>query len=239
MKQEKKDWGKIVNYAFFGILIVLYSLMMMLFFYRQTIEYQGMYFSDMKAYILETQGVDSGFDFPYRLFFWFSRIWMIFVTPEAAVAFSTMLLNSLCVILVKYYFDTLLSEYAKREGVRWIFLWQLLTTAAVFSLFFMSMIYAEREEKFWSYDYIYRCNGIYTANPYWNATFLAVRPFTVLCFFLSARVLAEYEEHFSLKDGILLGVSTFLATFTKPSFTFDLAPVLAVTVFWRLFVKKF
>jgi len=239
MKQGKKDWRKIVNYTFFGILIVLYSLMMMLLFYRQAIEYQGIYFSDMKAYILETQGVDSGFDFPYRLFFWLSRIWMIFVTPEAAVAFSTMLLNSLCVVLVKYYFDTLLSDYAKREGVRWTLLWQFITTIAVFSLFFMSMIYSEREEKFWSYDYIYRCNGIYTANPYWNATFLAVRPFTVLCFFLSAKVLAEYEEHFSLKDGILLGVFTFLATFTKPSFTFVLAPVLAITVFWRLFVKKF
>lgn len=238
MKQGRRDWGSIVNIAVFGVLIMLYSLVMLRLFYRQAIEYQGIYFSDMKAYILETRGLDSGFEFPYRLFFWLSRIWMIFVTPEAAVAFSTMLLNSLCVILVKYYFDMLLSDYAQREGVRWTILWQLAATAAVFSLFFMSMIYGRREMKFWSYDYIYRCNGIYTANPYWNATFLAVRPFTVLSFFLSARVLSEYEEHFSWKDGILLGISIFLATFTKPSFTFILGPVLAVTVFWRLFVKK-
>lgn len=239
MKQGKKDWGNIVNIAFFGILIVLYSLLMLRLFYRQTIEYQGIYFSDMKAYILETRGLDSGFEFPYRLFFWLSRIWMIFVTPEAAVAFSTMLLNSLCVILVKYYFDMFLSDYAKKEGIRWTLLWQLAVTAAVFSLFFMSMIYSQRGEKFWSYDYIYRCNGIYTANPFWNATFLAVRPFTVVSFFLSARVLSEYEERYSWKDGILLGVWLFLATFTKPSFTLVLGPVLAVTVFWRLFTKKF
>lgn len=239
MEHRKKEPERLPNLIFFGILLILYSLMMLRLFYRQSIEYQGIYYSDMKAYILETQGLDSGFDFPYRLFFWVSRIWMIFVTPEWAVAFSTMLLNSLCVLLVKYYFDSILEEYAKREGLRWSALWQAVSTVAVFSLFFMSMIYSEREEKFWSYDYIYRCNGIYTPNPYWNATYLAVRPFTVLCFFLSAKVLSEYEERFSPRDGALLGVSLFLATFTKPSFTFILAPVLAVTVFWRLFAKKF
>lgn len=239
MEQNRMGRGKWIDPVFFGILLALYSLMMLIFFYRQTIGYQGIYFSDMEAYILETQGLDSGFEFPYRLFFWISRIWMIFVTPEAAAAFSTMLLNSLCVVTVKYYFDTCLSNFAKREGIRWTIPWQLVSTVAVFSLFFMSMIYSERGEKFWSYDYIYRCIGIYTANPYWNATFLAVRPFTVISFFLSAKVLSEYEENFSPRDGILLGASVFLATFTKPSFTFVLAPVLAITVFWRLFAKRF
>ena len=112
MKRGKKEPKQLSNLIFFGILLALYSLMMMRLFYRQAIEYQGIYYSDMKAYILETQGLDSGFDFPYRLFFWISRIWMIFVTPEGAVAFSTMLLNSFCVLLVKYYFDTILADYA-------------------------------------------------------------------------------------------------------------------------------
>ena len=239
MEQAGRARKNIANYIFFGILLVLYSLMMMLFFHRQTIEYQGIYYSDMKAYILETQGLDSGFDFPYRLFFWLSRIWMIFVTPEAAVAFSTMLLNSFCVFLVKYYFDTILANYAKREGLRFNLIWQMIVTLAVFSLFFMSMIYGAKEVKFWGYDYTYRCSGILTANPYWNATYLAVRPFTVVSFFLSAKVLSDYEKQFVLRDGIALGASVFLATFTKPSFTFVLAPVLAVTVFWRLIQKRF
>ena len=239
MEQTGRDRKRITNYIFFGILLVLYSLMTLLLFYRQTIEYQGMYYSDMKAYILETQGLDSGFDFPYRLFFWLSRIWMIFVSPEAAVAFSTMLLNSLSVFLVKYYFDDILADYAQREGLRFNLIWQFIVTLEVFSLFFMSMIYGAKEVKFWGYDYIYRCNGILTPNPYWNATYLAVRPFTVLSFFLSAKVLSEYEKHFVLRDGIALGASVFIATFTKPSFTFVLAPVLAITVFWRLFKKRF
>ena len=239
MEGTEGNRKKIANYIFFSILLVLYSLVTLILFYRQAIQYQGDYNSDMKAYILETQGLDSGFDFPYRLFFWISRIWMIFVTPEAAVAFSAMLLNSLGVFLVKYYFDTILENYAKREGLRFNLVWQLIVTLAVFSLFFMSMIYGAREVKFWGYDYIFRCNGILTANPYWNATYLAVRPFTVVSFFLSAKILSEYEKHFVLKDGITLGVFVFLATFTKPSFTFVLAPVLAVTVLWRLIKNRF
>ncbi len=239
MEQEKKRRKEWINYAFFGILLALYSLMTLRLFYRQATEYQGIYYSDMKAYILETQGLESGFNFPYRLFFWVSRVWMLAVSPEAAVAFTTMLFNSLGVFLVKYYFDAFLSDYAKKEGLRWSLFWQFMSTLAVFSLFFMSMVYSPRGTTFWGFDYIYRCNGILTPNPYWNATYLAVRPFTVLAFFLSARVLSEYEEHFSVKDGTALGVSVFLSTFTKPSFTFVLAPVLAVTVFWRLFAKRF
>lgn len=236
---QREKTVRILNYVFFGILLALYSLMMLRLFYRQAIEYQGIYYSDMKAYILETQGLDSGFDFPYRLFFWVSRIWMLFVSPQAAVAFTTMLFNSLGVFLTKYYFDRILSDYAERENLSWNPGWELLSTLSVFSLFFMSMVYSPRGTTFWGFDYIYRCNGILTPNPYWNATYLAVRPFTVLCFFLSAKVLAEYETHFCLKDGIALGVSVFLATFTKPSFTFVLAPVLTITVFRRLFAGKF
>lgn len=239
MERAGRDRKEIVNYIFFSILLVLYSLMTLFLFYRQAIEYQGIYYSDMKAYILETQGLDSGLDFPYRLFFWLSRIWMIFVTPEAAVAFSTMLLNALGVFFVKYYFDTLLKGCVEKEGLRWHWGWGSMSTLAVFSLFFMSMVYSPRGTTFWGFNYTYRCNGILTANPYWNATYLAVRPFTVLCFFLSAKVLSEYEDQFALRDGIALGVSIFLATFTKPSFTFVLAPVLAVTVLWRLIVKRF
>jgi len=239
---EKAQAGKVtavLNRVFFYTLLAAYSLMTLRLFYRQAIQYQDIYYSDMKAYILETQGLDSGFDFPYPLFFWISRLWMLLVSPEAAVAFTTMLLNSLCVFLVKYYFDRELSQYAECENITWGARWEFISTLSVFSLFFMSMVYSPRGTSFWGFDYIYRCNGILTPNPYWNATYLAVRPFTVLAFFLSVRVLREYEEHFCLKDGIALGFCVFLATFTKPSFTFVLAPVLALTVFWRLFVKRF
>lgn len=220
---RRKMWNAVV----FGVLLFLYSCMTYLLFYRQAIEYQGIYYSDMKAYILETRGLESGYDFPYPLFFWISRIWMLVLSPESAVAFTTMLLNSLGILILKIYFD--------RRAPRQPFL----CTLAVFSVFFMSMIYSPRGHSFWGFDYIYRCMGILTPNPYWNATYLAVRPFTVLAFFQTAEILQEYEDNFSWKKGIWLGAAVFLATFTKPSFTQVYLPVLGIILLYRLFRKKF
>lgn len=221
--RRRKVWNGVV----FGVLLILYSCMTYLLFYRQSIEYQGIYYSDMKAYILETRGLESGYDFPYPLFFWISRIWMLVVSPESAVAFSTMLLNSLGILILKIYFD--------RRAPKQPFL----CTLAVFSIFFMSMIYSPRGHSFWGFDYIYRCMGILTPNPYWNATYLAVRPFTILAFFQTAEILQEYEDNFSWKRGAWLGVVVFLATFTKPSFTQVFLPVLGIVLLYRLIRKKF
>ncbi|WP_455502357.1 hypothetical protein [Gemmiger sp.] len=49
----------------FEILLVFYTLMMLVMFYRQCLNYEGRFPSDMVAYILEMQGLDSGFSFPY------------------------------------------------------------------------------------------------------------------------------------------------------------------------------
>ncbi len=223
----------------FAALLLLYSAMMLVFFYRQTIEYQGAYLSDMKAYILETKGLESGYEFPYRFFFWLSRIWTPVVSPEAAVAFSTMLLNSLSVVLLKYYFGRELKSYAKRQCVNWNFFWDSVVTALVFSLFFVSMYFGPKGEKIFGYDYIYRCSGILTPNPYWNATYLAVRPFSIVCFFLTAEMTQIYEKEIPVKKAVLLAVFSFLAAFTKPSFHFVLLPVVGVTLLYRLCSSRF
>lgn len=230
---------KVIDRCIFGALLVMYSALMLVLFYRQTIGYQGMYTSDMEAYVLETQGLDSGYEFPYRLLFWLSRIWMLFVTPEAAVAFSTMLLNSLSVILLKYYFENNLKKYAYHHQVNWNLFWYTAVTATVFALFFASMYYGPKDQKIWGYDYIYRCMGILTPNPYWNATYLAVRPFSIVCFFITAELLEEYEEKIPLKKSVLLGIFLFLSAFTKPSFTFILLPVVGLTLLYRLIRSRF
>ena len=128
-------YEKRTDRCLFGILLVLYSMLMFVLFYRQAIEYQGIYFSDMKAYILETQGLESGYEFPYRFLFWLSRIWMPVMGAEAAVAFSTTFLNSLSVLLLKYYMEKTLKEYARRQQVKWNLLWDAAVNLAVFSLF--------------------------------------------------------------------------------------------------------
>lgn len=228
-----------IDRCFFAVLLLAYSVLLFVLFYRQAIEYKGAYTSDMKAYILETQGLESGYEFPYRFFFWLSRIWMIAVTPEAAVAVSTMLLNSLSVVLLKFYFDKNLREYARRQMVQWNLLWDGAVNFLVFALFFVSMYYGPRGEKIFGYDYIYRCNGILTPNPYWNATYLAVRPFTILCFFLTEELLEEYEKQIPVKKALLLTLFSCLAAFTKPSFHFLLLPVAGLVLLYRLLRSRF
>lgn len=230
--------NKKINYAFFTVLLVLYSALMMSFFYRQVMPRDGIFYSDMEAYILETQGLESGYEFPYRLFFWVSRVWTIFLSPAVAVAFTTMLCNSAAVILTKYYFDKNLQKYARQEGIVWNTAWELVSTLAVFSLFFVSMVYSPRGTAFFGFDYIYRCMGILTPNPYWNATYLAVRPLTIATFFLGIDLLAEYEMVLSWKKVTAFGVLVFLCTFTKPSFTFILVPTGAVILLYRLLKNK-
>ena len=228
-----------IDRCFFAVLLLAYSVLLFVLFYRQAIEYKGAYTSDMKAYILETQGLESGYEFPYRFFFWLSRIWMIAVTPEAAVAVSTMLLNSLSVVLLKFYFDRNLREYARRQMVQWNLLWDGAVNFLVFALFFVSMYYGPRGEKIFGYDYIYRCNGILTPNPYWNATYLAVRPFTILCFYLTEELLEEYERRIPVKKALLLTLFSCLAAFTKPSFHFLLLPVAGLVLLYRLLRSRF
>lgn len=230
--------NKKINYAFFTVLLVLYSALMMSFFYRQVMPRDGIFYSDMEAYILETQGLESGYEFPYRLFFWVSRVWTIFLSPAVAVAFTTMLCNSAAVILTKYYFDKNLQKYARQEGIVWNTAWELVSTLAVFSLFFVSMVYSPRGTAFFGFDYIYRCMGILTPNPYWNATYLAVRPLTIATFFLGIDLLAEYETVLSWKKVTAFGVLVFLCTFTKPSFTFILVPTGAIILLYRLLKNK-
>lgn len=234
-----RQYERKIDRCFFAVLLLAYSVLLFVLFYRQAIEYGGAYTSDMKAYILETQGLESGYEFPYRFFFWLSRIWMIAVTPEAAVAISTMLLNSLSVVLLKVYFDKNLREYARRQLVQWNLLWDGAVNFLVFALFFVSMYYGPRGEKIFGYDYIYRCNGILTPNPYWNATYLAVRPFTILCFFLTEELLEEYEKQIPVKKALLLTLFSCLAAFTKPSFHFLLLPVVGLVLLYRLLRSRF
>ena len=228
-----------IDGCFFAVFLLVYSGLMFVLFYRQAIEYGGMYTSDMRAYILETQGLESGYEFPYRLFFWLSGIWMSVLTPEAAVAVSTMLLNSLSVVLLKYYFDKNLRKHAARQSLQWNLGWDGAVNFLVFALFFVSMYYGPKGEKIFGYDYNYRCNGILTPNPYWNATYLAVRPFTILCFFLTAELLEEYEEKIPVKKALLLALFSFLAAFTKPSFHFLLLPVAGLILLYRLLRSRF
>ena len=61
---------------------------------------EGGYFSDIYAYMQEMQGIDSGYSFPYPVFFLTGRFFDLFLTIEMAVTLAEVLFNSLAVLIV-------------------------------------------------------------------------------------------------------------------------------------------
>ena len=224
---------------FFAALTIFYSFIMFVLFYRQCVEYQGLYLSDMKAYIQEAQGIDSGYSFPYPIMFWIAKVFMVFVNPELAMACTVTLLNSFSLILVKYYMDIYVRDMLSKEECEWNLGWDVLTSLLALSLLFVAMLYAPRGHGFFGFDYIYRCNGSYTPNPFWNATYLATRPFSIVCFFSGIRLLDCYEKKVDKGDWMVFMVSLLLTTMTKPSYTLVAVAAFAVIMLYRLIKSRF
>ena len=232
--QKRRQYA---DYAFFALLLIVYTGITYWLFSKQVYGSEMLYHSDMKAYILEMQGLDSGYSFPYQLFFKFAAFLHLFIkAPEMAVAVAVTILNTLSLIAMKYYLNRLLVTGEAEGGKNWRGWIPVLATVLVFALFFVSMLYGIGFEipGIWR-----RYRGVFSPNPYHNATYLATRPFTIVTFFIFVRVLKDYEEQFKLRDVLLFGVFLFLSTITKPSFTFILVPAAGLILLYRLFRKRF
>lgn len=194
MDQQKRE--RTVDVIVFGVLLVIVSAITFVLFYHQTTATEpSMYHSDMKAYILEMQGLDSGYSFPYPIFFKISAFLHLFTGPEMAVALATMLLNSLSIVLVKLGFHFLLLEDWRKllKDKSWL-AGPVLSVVAI-SLFFVSMVYPPfglHVPGVWN-NYL----GVFTPNPFHNATYMATRPFSILAFFWYAKLLLVYEQGYS------------------------------------------
>ena len=101
------------------------------------------------------------------------------------------------------------------------------------------MVYAPRGHGFFGFDYIYRCQGVYTPNPYWNATYLATRPFSILSFFVGVKLLDTYEAQAILRDYIIFSVAFLFTTLTKPSYIMVAVPVYGLNMLYRLVKARF
>ena len=238
MKSIKKAFSGKKGLVFFAGMLGFYSFIMFVLFYRQCVAYEGLYLSDMPAYILEAQGIDSGYSFPYPIMFWVAKFFMLFANPETAMAIGVTVLNSLTMILVKFYMDHFVKESLAKNERDWNIGWDILVSVLTLSLLFVSMVYAPRGHGFFGFDYIYRCNGSYTPNPFWNATYLATRPFSVVCFFSGVRLLDTYETEADRKDLIVFAVSLLLTTMTKPSYTLIAVATFAVIMLYRFFKQR-
>lgn len=233
---DKKN--KITDYAVFAVLLMVYTGITAVLFYRQAFGSEMLYHSDMKAYILEMQGLDSGYRFPYPLFFKLGAFFHLFIdSPQVSVVVALTLLNSLSVVVLKYYADAVLLPAVERKTTGRDLSARLLITAAVFTLFFVSMLYSVTGQSLPGIHRRYL--GVFSPNPYHNATYMATRPFAIVSFFIFVRILCSYEKKICRKDHLLFALFLFLTTITKPSFTFILVPAAGLVMLYRLFQKRF
>ena len=250
LKENSADKSKILDKIVFGILLAAVAAITFVLFYHQTTGSEEMYHSDMKAYILEMQGLDSGYSFPYPIFFKLSALIHLFVGPELAVAIATTLLNCLAMIVAKvalnhYALDRLRDTLGSKGWLAGI----IISVTSV-SLFFISMLFPP--EGMYLPGIHHKYLGVFTANPFHNATYMAARPFAILAFLWYVKLLDIYETGYSgkwknaetdqgvgLQDYVLFSAFLLLATMTKPSFTIVLVGTAGLIMLWRMFRSGF
>ena len=233
MSCERKS--RIIDGAVFSVLLAAVSAVTLVLFYRQTMGAPGHYPSDMKAYILEMQGLDSGYSSPYPVFFKLSAFIHLFAGAEVSVAIATMLLNSMAIVITKISFNRILLRDDRR---RW---WEgIVISLLAVSLFFISMLYPPRGIYLPGINFNYL--GVFSPNPFHNATYMAARPFAILAFLWYVKLLPVYEKGIKRKtrlDYILFSVFLLLATMTKPSFTLVMVSTAGLVMLYRLFRSGF
>ncbi|MCI6469831.1 MAG: hypothetical protein MSA29_08005 [Lachnospiraceae bacterium] len=246
LKENKKNW---IEIPVFAALVAIASAVTFWLFYRQCVESMlgtGLYHSDMKAYILEMQGLDSGYSFPYPVLFKLAATIHLVTASftggaELAMALATMLLNSGAMIALKVMLDKHVGAKLQEAmpGKPW--LPGILTGTVAVSLFFVSMVYPPTGIYLPGIKYKYL--GVFTPNPFHNATYMAARPFAILAFFKYGELLPVYEQPNAVRehkrDYILFALYLLLATMTKPSFTIVLVGAAGILMLWRMFRSRF
>ncbi|MBP3204458.1 MAG: hypothetical protein J6M66_03435 [Lachnospiraceae bacterium] len=191
-----------IDVGIFALLWLSVSAISFCLFYRQCVESMlgnGLFPSDMRAYILRMQGIDSGYSFPYPVFFWISALLDLALRPEAAVALATTLLNGLGMILTKWALNQMAYGRLRRLFPDWKWLGGACISVLSISLFFLSMVYPPAGIYLpgIKYDYL----GVFTPNPFHNATYMAARPFAILAFLWFVKLLDGYESIGSERNG--------------------------------------
>ena len=245
--------NRIIDVVIFVILLAGVSAVTLVLFYRQTMGSTAGFHSDMKAYILEMQGLDSGYHFPYPVFFRLGALIHLFAPPELSVAIATMALNSLGIVVTKLAFHHLAFERLEQGMFMWRFkggmdskrpdlswLAGCLISVAAISLFFISMLFPPTG--IYLPGIRFRYLGVFSPNPFHNATYMAARPFAVLAFLWFVKLLPVYEEGVRKttgKDYILFSLFLLLATMTKPSFTLVMVSTAGLVMLYRLLRRGF
>lgn len=178
----------------------------------------------MKAYIQEIQGINSGYSFPYPIFFEGARLLSLVIPVYIAIPVILTALNAIGVYVTYMY-------YKEQE------LNGILANIGCFSSFLVSMVFISLIGPM-DGEYGERYLGVFSPNPYQNATYIATRPFAILLMIKFIKILSEYPKC-SVKDCVLFGVYMILSTLAKPSYIFVIAPVFAIVFIIKWLKKKF
>ncbi len=218
------------------LLLASYTYLLFVLFRNQAFHTEYLvYGSDVDAYLLEMQGIDSGFDFPYPVYFMLGRFFALFGGVNMGAALSATLLNSISPALLSYYMLKYLSPLVPDKSENKT-AYEEFILLATYALFFVSMLYPP--EGIYLPGMTLRNLGVFSANPYYNQTYLAARGFAIVAFFLFAHILTYYEDHVDVKEYVTFAVFLLLATLTKPSFTFVLVSAAAVHMIVKLIMSK-
>lgn len=247
-KARKKGESQLLDWLLFGVLLLAVSAITYYLFYRQCAESlaeSGLYHSDMKAYILEMRGMNQKYSFPYPIFFKFAAFFDLFMGPVSAVALATTILNSLGIILTKWALNQLVYNRLRKLFANWKWLAGACISILSVGLFFVSMLYPPTGIYLPGIKYKYL--GVFTANPFHNATYMAARPFAILAFLWFVKLLDRYEQNdfgksgknTKLPDYVLFSLFLLLATMTKPSFTIVLVGAAGLIMLYRLCAGRF
>lgn len=223
----------------FWLCFFVYSVLTFYLFYQQAITKDNRYLSDMPSYISGALGTNDRDPYPYRLFFWLLQGLTYIFPIGLSAAFSTLLLNSLTVLILKYYVERYFKEETDKdyptiiEGI----LHTHLTTFIIFSSLMASMVIVP-------INGVYRFDNQYyigqgSGNVWHNATYLATRPFATLAFFLFIEIVDLKDNKQSIKKLVLFSVSMFLTVFAKPTFALAMMPTAAIYLIYLLIKERF
>lgn len=239
-KRRRRDCA--IDVLVFVALLAAASFFTLRLFYKQVM---GEVESDMLAYTLEIQGLESGYDFPYPIFFKLAALIHLFVGPGTSVIAATLLLNGFGMVVTKAAFNRLAPPRPEEGGfgpgkAEGSLPQRILMSLLSVSLFFISMLYLP--EGIYLPGIRFRYMGVFTANPYHNATYLAARPFAILAFLWFVKLLPEYEKkgvRDAMGDYICFSIFLLVSTMTKPSFTLVMVSAAGLLMLYRLIRSGF
>lgn len=220
---------------FLGMFILFFGLNLRLL-YRQVHSemYDGRYISDIHPYVDNINGVDTGDDVTYPIFFNTAKlIRKIGFSSEISIVLAAALFNALCIPILTLYFIKLIKQNRKNDN----YSLKILAIILPFVLLLISMIILP------SAIYIpgihTRYLGIFTPNPWHNQTYFAARPFAIIAWILFVQIATNNEYEIDMVKAIIFSVALLLSTMAKPSFSLAFGSTALIIWLYRLVKSKF